>query len=860
MSSKVEVKKKFLKEFQNSVIQARRLLQTGNHRWADKLLTDLYLEIEKSDWLDVQKKHQLIMILSNSWWMYINSLTYRDEEGVHIDIIKYIDAYKRFFSFLSKLDDYYLFNNFATNLLRNFIEMEEISLKGITKFINSFCVKVAEKEDYLKLIELQMLLMFIRKSVTPQEFFHFSMEYIGRTIFNIEPSKRALFLYVLLENVCLKYGLMEDSSEFVKVINKILINRIPSYLKNDFTNLNKIVINERNFSDILNDLDELVIYLSSIGEFSWLILIIKNAYSKIEKFQSYGDAVSYIRKFIDFAINRNRFEIAFEIYDYLEELFLYQTDLGYDNILIELWVEACKKFVDMKEKKYLLQSLEKLDTHLKLPQSHVQVFHYFYTCNILWQFKSMFFSLEERDFWRMMFYRAVYEENDFLLAQKILPFLDKNLVDLFSDPKTLFNETQSLQNSIYTFNDFSIPEILINNFEIKQILFRISSKGYISYRMISLKNKILEGKVANEYWKDAYLNDIFNEFFSDVKKKQYEFSLNEFGRILYIFIPPVIRNFLKQVQIRTLEFVPEIYFILDSMTIPFELVYDNNFFLLKYSIGYIIGEPTLGGISFDVENQGSRTLMEIHNEYHILVVDCMNSLGPVKWNESSKSKELIYPFEAGFNEFNYITNFFNKRPEVKSLRVLSQILATKKNILTEIESESYDVIHLVGNVFYSPWNPFDSYFLTNDNQVLKFSEINEAIMQNPYRKPLIFLNSQVYDFQGKKMKHLMKAIGDIVEGFDQESIVGIVARTYPIFNEETQFLISSFYGNLFKGLSQGISLLNARQECVSLRVTKSIEEQVMNLTDKESAKNIDIENTLGVSSYVLFGKPWKKLN
>ena len=98
----------------------------------------------------------------------------------------------------------------------------------------------------------------------------------------------------------------------------------------------------------------------------------------MQHFQSFGDAVTYIRKFIDFSINRNRFEIAFEIYDFLEDLFMERTDLSYDNILIELWVEACKKFVDMKEKKYLLQSLEKLNNHLKLPQTSAQIYHYFY--------------------------------------------------------------------------------------------------------------------------------------------------------------------------------------------------------------------------------------------------------------------------------------------------------------------------------------------------------------------------------------------------------------------------------------------------------------------------------------------------
>ena len=130
MAVSSDLKKDFLTDFQNKIVQSRKLLQIGNHRWGDKLLTDLYFDIEKSDWLDAQKKHQLIMIIANSWWMYINSLSMRQEDrSLSVDFIKYIDAYKRFFSFLSRLEDFYLFNRFANNLLEMFMGMENISLQ-----------------------------------------------------------------------------------------------------------------------------------------------------------------------------------------------------------------------------------------------------------------------------------------------------------------------------------------------------------------------------------------------------------------------------------------------------------------------------------------------------------------------------------------------------------------------------------------------------------------------------------------------------------------------------------------------------------------------------------------------------------
>ncbi|NHJ25420.1 MAG: hypothetical protein EAX89_12635 [Candidatus Lokiarchaeota archaeon] len=856
------VKKDFLENFQNRVIQGRRLLQTANHRWADKLLSDLYYDIEKTEWLDIQKKHQLIMIIANSWWMYINSLTLKTEEGYNVDIIRYIDAYKRFFSFLAKLDDFYLFNNFATELLKIFIQMDDLSQSGITKFINSFSIKLIERQEYIKLLELQIVLMFLRKSVIPQEYFHLSMEHLGRTIFKLEPQKRGLFIHTFLENVNSNYELMEDSNEFIIFMHKVLTHRIPGYLKDEFSNLPKIVINKNNFDEILVSLEDLIFYLNNIGEYQWIISIIKNLFYKVKSFKSYGDAVTYIRKFIYFTISRNRFEIAFEIYDFLESLFMYQGDLGYDNILIELWVEACKKFVDMKEKKYLLQSLEKLNTHLKLPQNNAQIYHYFYTSNFLWIFKSLFFSLEQKDFWRMMFYRSLYEEKDFELANKILSFLDKNLTTLILNPIDLYNETESLKKDIYSFesNDKYFKSIH-EGFVIKQIIFRINSEGVISYRMISSDNEIIEGKIEDEYWNDAQILEIYYDIFSDKPNKKYNLTLHDFGRILYIFLPRKIRSLFKQIEIKSLRVIPEIYFILDSMTVPFELLFDNNFFLLKYSISYIIGEPPLGGITFGYESETNFEIQESSNKFNVLIIDCINSTGPLKWNEESKSKELVFPFEAGVNEFEHITEFFNQREEIAQIAIISGTNSTRENILSNINNGSNHIIHFVGNIFYSKWNPHDSFLLTNNNEIITFDDIDSAIRNaNTQIHPFLFFNSQIFNVQGKKLRNVIRTFGEMIKKFDYDMISGIISKNYPIFDNETKEIVVNFYINLFNHNSQGISLLKARQVCMANKMTKIMEDKVRDLESDQGTFSIDPQSSLAISSYMLFGKPWKKLD
>ncbi|KKN30777.1 hypothetical protein LCGC14_0830620 [marine sediment metagenome] len=861
MSVNIDLKKEFLNNFQNKIITVRKLLFAGNHKWSEKLLDNLSYDIKKNDWLDLQKKHQLIMIITNSWWIYLNSLRKYKEGKVDIDLIRYIDAYKRFLSFLSKLDDFYLFNNFSTNLLKQFLKMEDLSQNGITKFINSFCAKVIERNDYQRLLELQILLIFLRKSIVPSEYFQLSMEILGKTVFKLEPSKRSMFIYILFENVCLEYKLMENSSEFVKTISRILLIRLPGNLKNELSSMNRISINERSFNPYLVDLEELISYLNNIGEYAWIIVFIRNIFLKIQEYKSFGEAVTYIRKYIDFSVRRNRFDIAFGIYDFLEDLFIYQTDLSYDNILIELWVEACKKFVDMKEKKYLLQSLEKLNNHLKLPQTSSEIYHYFYTSNILWQFKSMFFSLEQRDFWKMMFFRALFEEKNFIIAQKIIPYLEEDFNRVLTDVESLYSEVETLQNQIYSFKDYdNTPKSFHEDFAIKQMMIRINSKGQISYKMISIDKEIVEGTISNEFWNDTQILEIYNELFYESEERKYSFSLKEFGELLYLFLPKLIRDFFKSFKTENLNFIPQIYFILDSMTIPFDLIYDNNFFLLKYSSGYKIGEIPLGGIPFEEKTSPISKSESSNDNYNVLIIDAINSTDPMKWNENKKQKELIFPFPAGSDELNFIINFLSGRADINQINALNGINSTRDNILLNLSKEVFNIIIFVGNIFYSRWSPKNSFFLTNDNQIITCSEISRIISQNDSKiQPFLFFNTQIYDTEGNKQKNVLKTFGEIVYQFDFRKITGILTRNFPLFNPSTKEICAIFFNNLLNKINQGASLLKARQQCIANKIEKIVGQSRPDSTSLKGTKKIDLRSSLAISSFLLFGKPWRKI-
>jgi len=851
MSKSLDVKNSFLDDFQKKVIQGRRLLSNANHRWADKLFTDLYFDIEKADWMDIQKKKQLIMIIVNSWHIYINSLHKRENESEHIDAIRYIDAYNRFFTFLSKLDDFYHFSIFFTNLLREFIKMEELSQEGITKFINSYSKKISDREDYLTLIELQILLMFLRKSVLPSNFFLFSMEYLGKTVFKLKPDRRALFIHIFLENINIKYNLVEDA-EFAKSIYKILVNRLPGELKNEFAKLGRVTINPRTFDTILTELEELIHYMNNIGEQTWIIIILRFIYSKINEYKSFEDAIAFIRQYIDFAIARNRYEIAYEIYDFLEDIFMLKTEVGYNNVLIELWVEACKKFTDIKEKKYLLQSLEKLNSHLKIPRTNSQIFHFFYTSNFIWQFKSIFFSLEPRDFWRMIFYRSLFEEKDFNLAIKIIPFLDKNLRPLIPELSSLYKEVEPLKSQIYSFEHESVR--IDPNFVIKQMILRIDSEGLISYTLRSLENNEMNGQIKSEYWNDAQISELYNDIFFGDENKKYRLNYLEFGRILYIFLPKFIRDIISQFKITSVNFIPQVYFVLDNMTIPIELACNDNFFLLKYSSACKIGIPPLRGINFDQNNNTS----ESSKKYNVLLIETLNSNYPTKWNEQKQGKELLFPFLQGTGELDVITSFFNVREEVGSINILTGEKSTFENIHANISAGNYNIIHFVGNIFYSKWNPKDSYLMTNNNQIIKVSEISNWIKQNPnISRPFLFFNTQIYDINGVLYRNTLKIFSEIVAGFHTDSITGMISRIVPLFSNETKNMIANFYINLFSNNSQGVALLKARQQSLSKNPLETVKKQLEN-TSTES-EEIDSSNLEAIFSFLLFGKPWEKL-
>jgi len=288
--------------------------------------------------------------------------------------------------------------------------------------------------------------------------------------------------------------------------------------------------------------------------------------------------------------------------------------------------------------------------------------------------------------------------------------------------------------------------------------------------------------------------------------------------------------------------------------IPFDLIHDGSwFFSLKYSIGYSLGIPTLKGISSETSvlplDQSKQ------KKYNALVIGCLNLMLPSKWDDTTQKNVLMYPFNEGVEELNLCIHYFNDSDYIDQMAFFVQEMVTRENFLNNINSGNYDIIHIIGNLFYSENNPKNSYFITNDYHIVSISDIINAVKTNlNHKKPFFFFNVRFFDQLGNQLQSILKIISEIIQNFNQNEITGIFVRILSDFNDNTRQLILNIYNNLTNGFSQGISLLKARQKILLNKV-------VLNANQKEIdiQQEMNVESIIALNSFLLFGKPWKML-
>lgn len=861
MSFQNEKSQIFLKYFEKQIIQGRKLLKAGNHRWADKLLTNLYFEIKKADWINLQKKDQLYAIINNSWDKYLQSLVQQNKEDFTFDVIRYYDSYNRFFGFLAKQGNYYEVIRLGKDLVKSYINQPNISIPGLIKFINSLSDLIKDEGNYHELLKYQIITIYLLKSVSLSATYYFSMNFLWEFLKNVEPSKRSLLLYIFLENIGISYQLKENSEDFVREIRNIMKIKLSPELKNEFSLLSRIKIDENNFSRVFTDLESLLMYLNDIGESRWILSLIENIFIKIIQYNNLDDAVEYVRKYIHFLIERNRFEISFNIYKFLGEYFKEHIKEDYNFSLIEHWSDACKHFRGLKENKYLLRSLEELQQSISTPTELKQIFHYFHLSNFIWRLKTEFLTSEKFEFWNMIFYRAFFEEEDLNLSEMIIKFLPKKIQPLLTNLQELLNNFKQVQESIVFLDQKNerLPPIFNEKKNAKIIILsiRIKNNGEIRFYGKFDDSQEFQDVIKDEYWNDTYLTKIYNDLFWN-KKVKTDLNTIDFGRLLYLMLPRKLKLLFLKLNIEDLDYVPQIYLILDNMTIPFDLINDGGgIFSLKFSIGYSIGEPNLKRIISEKEILSLSQPKQ--KKYNALVIGCLNLMLPSKWDDIAQKNVLMYPFNAGVKELNHIVQYFNESSFIEQITYLVKENITYDKFLNNITSGNYDIIHIIGNLFFSETNPKNSFFITSDYQIVSISDINNALKANlNHKKSFICFNVRFLNLLGNNLQSNLIVISEIFRNFDQNEITGMIVRNNSIFNEDTRYLLSYIYNNLTGGFNQGVSLLKGRQIYL-LNKVKPKSEQEEELKSINMQQDISEETLIALNSFLLFGKPWKML-
>ncbi|TFF98233.1 MAG: hypothetical protein EU547_02105 [Promethearchaeota archaeon] len=847
---------RFFIDFQKRLEQGKLLLEKNSHDWATRLFSDLYFRVESIVWLSKKRKEELILKITYIWKNYISILSSKED----YDFITIIDGYNRFLTYLLTVQDYTIFKEYTNKFLKLLLSRSNFSIPGIIKFINSITPTFMEQNNWIEIIELQILAIFLAKDFSKIKYLTRSKNYLEDLIRKIAPSDRKLFFYSLLENIHRKFNISKGLAEFNQALITKLIRKEIKLLGENVKSLKDIKVNKENYKSINEKLHTLYLYLINIGEQKWSVAIIKTVFYNSEKYETHKDAISKFYRSINQFKDRGMFDNIYELFIFLEERMISESNTKYNEGIIEIWVKACNIFSTRDEKKLLFITIERLQKYLVIPEKNSNIVHYFHTHNFLWQFKSQYLSFNEKEFWNMIFYRALFQQDDASLAKKIIPLLEENLHPYLKDFDSIIEEKEKYKAKIYQLAQIDKIPSDFKDFKIANIIIKISTKGEFSYRIHYSNRNIYENTLKKEYWNSKYLMTIYKNLFSTPSEQKYGFNLKEFGKLLFLSLPKPLRDYFIQFSQQILK--PQICFVFDEVKVPFEFLYDEGgFIFLNYSLGYCIGRPSVMGSRFLTEQEPG-SLDKPKEGSNIILIDCINALAPKKWNEQKSKKESLFHFSAGPNQLRFAKELFENNEKINEFIGLTGSDSSKEKIIQNISKGNNHIIYFVGNLIFLESHPAYSYFITNDEKILNIKELIELLEIKPNNiKPLIFLDVRILDRHGLLQKNALDYISKILKNISATNLKGILIRITPDFNKETKTIISEFFKSLLNNNNLGISLFKARKEFAKKHFPELIktEESSSTKLKKNGEKETEFKKILPALNILLFGEPWNKL-
>src|SRR5271157_92280 len=689
----------FIKEH---IVTGRKLLKQGKHAWAELVFKDLLTIASKQKSLTAKYQEYIRELVVQAWQNYIQNLLKDPKANTWIFII---DAYQRLFLLLSEYAEFKHIANICQDLVLYLFPLENVRRETLAGIIESVVEMLANAGFKKEAIELEMAIILISGHLKPSNQLDQLFQYLSDILLKLGLNYRPMFLYVIMDNSC-DFFKMEANEQargdLLQNLIEICRNAVPSDIRDAIGQTTKFL----RTGEIRETEQEFVILaqkLEILNEFEWAAGIIQNLVKILVNSAEIPEALNLYQEFADFSLRRGAFQVSYHIYAQISDILVRSNK---QPEAVASWFSAAQEFTQLQQVDLLIDSINRMEELQEPPSEFRNSESYFSVYNEIWNLKSQLRQTTDADFWKMIFYRALFEERDVAVAEVAWDLFPAVL-------KSKCHPEGSLEDAIA-----GLPETATGKIAHSRVIVRlVNQQGADIYCASPGSDENLEIH-SHEVWNDAQLQDIFPGVISG----ESDIDLKTLGRLIYLTLPGDVRRTIRSVQDDSSDIIPAFAFVMDSFSVPWELLHDGSTFLnTKVAISTImLGPGSMKGLS-EINRDNAAA-----NHLRILFVANLNSKDPRIWNEETQKETPLYAFDEAESEINDLINFSQTIPEVESISYLVGGQATKEKILATIREQQPHIFHYSGVIFFIEENPEKSYLLTPDGKILDLSEIAEV--------------------------------------------------------------------------------------------------------------------------------------
>ncbi len=824
----------FSEYVKNQLVIGQKLLRQGSHGWAEITFEEILSSLERQKDLSTKSKEYIRSLIVQAWQARIQDLN-RDQSPEKWLFL--VDAYHHILFVLFQNNSFKEIAKISQSLVLSLISQKQISretLASILDPVSEFLLKGGFRREAL---EIQLAMMLIRGSAKSSDTLNKLLQYLASIVLKLGLNFRPIFFYVLFDNAIDFFKLEADRSarnELVSSLIETCRNAVSLDIRDAMTQTSRFV-HRFQIQEVKGDFVKLVQKLEILNEFDWAFGIIRNFAHLLIENGLIEEALNLSQEFSEFSIRRGFYQFGFQGYTLIGNALAEQ---GKKNELVALWYGAARMFARSQQADLLNESIKKIDEYLDPPQTFANSQPYFETYNEIWNLKSRLGQTNEVDFWKMIFFRALFEERDMNIAKLAW----SSLPEAF---RSKCHPTGQIEDAIA-----NQPRPLVGKITHARLVIRLVEQQEVDIYCTSPKSEEYLEIHSPEPWNSAELEEIF----SQILTRQRDLELMAFGRLIYLNLPGEVRRTIKSFKAESVQTPPHLLFIMDKFSLPVGLIHDGTSFLnLKFAVSSLIGPTSLRGTSeMTQDNLAAEKL-------RLLFIANINVKDPRIWDEKNQKEEPLYNLSETEEEVNQLIQFAQKYTNVESISYLIGTQATKDKILATIRELQPHILHYAGILFYVEENPGESYLLAPEGKTISLEEIFQVFEEVPVR-PLLVLNVKLVNKKGDFILNAGYEAGQLGSLQSKYFLTGVLTRFAPIFNADSLALFKGFYDCLLsrKVPEVGVAVLKGGQQLVADKALQQATSMSKTLDDIET-KVIHFGGDLTAASFLLFGLPWRKI-